>query len=195
MATTLQPAPPTVDPLIVGNFAAFRRPGSTADEVPAALRTGLGNRACWRIDVAQGGFQCIFGPNLTALMRQEHILSQAAPSLGGSVDAERLIRLISAVLGDRQFDETRKLLLPNGLGAVWLTPAGRWLCASSMAGDSPVPAGVSSIVRCEPAIDAVQQPPLELARQERGYLFGLEPNRVVSVRIEHHGMAARPGGG
>jgi hypothetical protein len=156
---------------IVRNFAAFRRPRSVADTVsPALIATRARLPYFCTGDPAfhpdRGELQCTFSTYARSVSQ--------APS--------RNIRLLAAML---QFDQSRRVVLPYGLGALWWLPADGWLCALASARTSPKDPTVLSTLRCEPATSVLAAPPLLASYGPDGYLVGAEPDQVVTVKVKH----------
>jgi hypothetical protein len=159
---------------IVASFRAFRRPRTEADALPASLSSfgfcggeGRGNYA-W-CDVDQPQQQGVPGPPADA------------------ADGWQL--LIYGQVHALQVADSRRVLLPDGLGAIWLIPSGRWLCA--------VLTGrrwrrYTGLMRCGTIGLILRRPPLDFT----GYFFGptahgimmaAEPDEVTSALIAYPG--------
>ena len=102
-----------VNSRIVASFRAFRRPRTKADALPASLSSfgfcggeGPGNYAFCDVDQSQQG-----------------VPGQPADAADGS----QLV--IYGQVHALQVADSRRVPLPDGLGAIWLIPSGRWLCA------------------------------------------------------------------
>jgi len=163
-----------VNPRIVASFRAFRRARTTADAVPASL-SSLG--LC-------GGE----GPGKYAWCNVDHPEQCADPAC--TADAANGWRLlIYGQVHVLQIADSRRVPLPDGLGAIWLIPSGRWLC------------GVLNGQRwrtyyvrmeCGPIGLILRRPPIDFP----GYFFGgtahgimmaAEPDEVTSAVIAYPG--------
>jgi hypothetical protein len=107
-------AAPPVNSRIVAGFRAFRRPRTRADALPASLSSfgicggeGPGNYAWCNVNQS--------GPG--------GVLGQPADA----ADGWKLV--IYGRVHALQVADSRRVPLPDGLGAIWLIPSGRWLCA------------------------------------------------------------------
>jgi hypothetical protein len=95
---------------IVASFRAFRRPSTRADALPTRLSS---------FGVCGGE-----GPGGYAWCDVDH------PQPPGQADAANGWRLaIFGKVHQLLVADSRRVSLPDGLGAIWLIPSGHWLCA------------------------------------------------------------------
>ncbi len=169
-------ATPRVNARIVASFRAFRHPRTRADALPASL-SSLG--VC-------GGE----GPGNYAWCDVDHSQLHGVP--GQRADAGNGWQL--AIFGKvhvLQVADSRRVLLPDGLGAIWLIPSGRWLCAVL---NGPRWRRYFVRMRCGTIGVILRRPPLDFP----GYFFGpaahgimmaAEPDEISSAVIAYPGGA------
>ncbi|HTT27196.1 MAG TPA: hypothetical protein VMG37_02195 [Solirubrobacteraceae bacterium] len=163
-----------VNSQIVASFRAFRRPRTRADALPTNL-SSLG--LC-------GGE----GPRSYAWCAVDHP-EQCAESTCTADAANGWRLLIYGHVHALEVADSRRVPLPDGLGAIWLIPSGRWLCAVQNG-----PRFRNYYVRMEcGTIDLIlRRPPLDFpgyffGPAAHGIMMGAEPDEVTSAVITYPG--------
>jgi hypothetical protein len=162
-----------VNSQIVASFRAFRRPRTAADALPATLSSfglcggeGRGNYAWCNVNQPPEG-----------------VPDQPADAANGW----KLV--IYGQARALQVNDSRRIPLPDGLGAIWLIPSGRWLCAV-LNGRRWRPYYVR--MECGTIGLILRRPPIDFP----GYFFGgtahgimmaAEPDEVTSAVIAYPG--------
>jgi hypothetical protein len=160
-----------VNPTIISEFAAFRRPRTAADAVPKNLEFNCGPVA------GVHGMFCFID------QRQELTSPRSAS--------------VTALRAQLQLGQSRRFTLPGGLGTVWLIPAGDQLCGlvriPSLYSFRPFP----GTMMCERASRVLAHPPLtwpgyffaldNAPYPHHGYLIGIEPDRIARATITYPG--------
>lgn len=168
-----------VNSRIVANFRAFRRPRTKADALPTSFSSfeecggeGRGNYASCNVN--QPPPAGVPG----------HAADAADAADGWQL---RIYGQVHAL----QVTASRRVRLPAGLGALWLIPSGRWLCAVL---DGRRWRRYFVRMRCGTIGLVLRRPPLDFP----GYFFGptahgimmaAEPDEVASAEIAYPGGA------
>lgn len=165
-----------VNARIVASFRAFRHPRTRADALPARLSS---------FGVCGGE-----GPGNYAWCDVNDSQPHGVP--GQRADAANGWQL--AIFGKvhvLQVADSRRVLLPDGLGAIWLIPSGRWLCAV-LNGPRWRPYFVR--MRCGTIGLILRRPPLDFpgyffGPAAHGIMMGAEPDEISSAVIAYPGGA------
>jgi hypothetical protein len=163
-----------VNSRVVASFRAFRRPRTRADALPASLSSfgdcggeGPGNYAA--CDVNQSPRPGVPGQPADAANGWQLVIDGQVHAL--------------------QVADSRRVPLPDGLGAIWLIPSGRWLCAVL---NGPRWRRYFVRMRCGTIGLILRRPPVDFP----GYFFGptahgimmaAEPDEVASAVIAYPG--------
>jgi len=163
-----------VNSRIVASFRAFRRPRTSADALPASL--------------SSFGFCGGEGPGNYAFCTVDQPQPSGVPGQpADAADGWQLV--IYGQVHALQVADSRRVRLPDGLGAIWLIPSGRWLCAVL---DGRRWRRYSVRMRCGTIGLVLRRPPLDFP----GYFFGpaahgiimaAEPDEVTSAVIAYPG--------
>jgi hypothetical protein len=172
-APAVAPAARAVDPRIVASFAAFRRPRTASDGLPAGLEFG----SCG----GEGPGNYSWCSNSPPTLRSA--LFQPASA------ANRWRLMIYGHPHYLQTGQSRRIPLPHGLGSIWLIPSGRWLCAFF---HLPTWRNYQVTMTCGTIGLILRRPPIHIA----GYFFGpaahgilitAEPDKITRAAIAYPG--------
>ena len=163
-----------VNSRIVASFRAFRRPRTGADALPASLSSfggcggeGPGNYSACDVDQSQ----------------QRGVPGQPADAANGWKLA------IYGQVHALQMADSRRVPLPDGLGAIWLIPSGRWLCAVL---NGPRWHSYFVRMRCGTIGLILRRPPVDFpgfffGPAAHGIMMAAEPDEVTSAVIVYPG--------
>lgn len=164
-------AAPPVNSRVVASFRAFRRPRTKTDMLPTSL--------------SSFGFCGGEGPGNYAWCNVNQ------PSLPGPrADAANGWKLvIYGQVHALQVNDSRRVPLPPRLGAIWLVPSGRWLCAVLNARrwrtySVRMACGTIGLILRRPPIDF---PGYFFGGTAHGLMMAAEPDEVTSAVIAYPG--------
>lgn len=179
-------SPEAVDPRIVANFSAFRRPRTRSDRLPPGLKFGLcggegpGNySACNNGDLHAG--------RLVRNGRLGFKIENYRTPVADAADGWRLV--IYGQAHHLQVGRSRRLALPDDLGSIWLIPSGHWLCAY-LGGHMwtrywvRMECGTIGLILRKPPIDF---PGFFFGPTAHGILIAAEPDTVTSATVAYPG--------
>jgi hypothetical protein len=162
-----------VNPRIVANFSAFRRPRTRSDRLPSGLRFGLCGGE------GPGNYSaCSNGQPTTA----SGPVPTADPANGWRLEIYGHVHYLQA-------NQSRRIRLPDKLGSIWLIPSGGWLCAFL---DGPRWQRYTVRMRCGTIGLVLRRPPIDFpgfffGPTAHGIMMAAEPDTITSAVIAYPG--------
>lgn len=193
-----QTATRPVNPQITASFAAFRRPRTQADRLPAhttietfncsatARSSAVGRSAIQGVE-SNDQIGCFVDQRTQPAKVSSPANAEIRKLLQQQSKAEaKQMKTVGQVLSHLQRGQSRRLLLPDGLGTIWLIPSGPWLC-NLLSSPALLDFPGHSMMTCEPIGEILTHPPLWSSGIWSGYFIAVEPDQITHVTLQFPG--------